>query len=181
MIFVIIGIVLFVVCIIIYLRTDTSVLIRKDLTKPILLTIFSFAGLMIALYPCAKYGIEVTKIKKDTEYFESELEIETARRGDISEALVWEVAEHNDKVSRYFNGYDLWFGTPMFQHDTAKYIVSTDGYEIASEKTEDTEPTEEETPTEEVIEPDEEVTLEEDNAVILDGKEYRLISIPRYN
>ena len=42
MIFVIIGIVLFVVCIIIYLRTDTSVLIRKDLTKPILLTIFSF-------------------------------------------------------------------------------------------------------------------------------------------
>lgn len=179
MIYVIIGIIIVVVCVIIYFSTDHSVIIKKDLIKPVLLSLFSFAGCMLSLYPFIRYSIETTALKKDTVYLQNEIKAENGRRGDISEALVWEITEHNDKVGQYFNGYNLWFGTPMFQHDTSKYIVSVDGYTIWKKQEETETPTAEETKSDEIA-IEEETTVEEDTTVILNGKEYRLISIPRY-
>lgn len=143
MIFVIIGTILVAVCVVIYMRTDMSILMRKDLIKPILLTISSFAGCMLILSPFLKFGIDITRLKKDTAYLQSEIITENTRRGNISEALVWEVTEHNDKVNCYFNNYDLWFGTPMFRHNTERYIINIDGYTVY--KQEDDITTEEET------------------------------------
>lgn len=189
MIFVIAGIVIVIACAIVYWRTDRSILIKKDLIKPILLAFFSFAGCMLAFYPFIKYSVETTNLSKNAAYLQNEVKAENSRRGDISEALVWEITEHNEKVSQYFNGYDLWFGTPMFKHDTSKYNVSVEGYTIWKKEDIDTEANEEndtavneETTVDEIedINDTEETTIEEDYTVIIDGNEYRLIPIPHF-
>ena len=101
------------------------------------------ASSAVILSPFLKFGIDITRLKKDTAYLQSEIITENTRRGNISEALVWEVTEHNDKVNCYFNNYDLWFGTPMFRHNTERYIINIDGYTVY--KQEDDITTEEET------------------------------------
>ena len=169
MFFIILGVVIITVCIIIYKRMDMSILMRKDYIKPILLSIFAFAGCLLIISPFVQYGIESSKLKRETSYLQNEIKTENARRGDISESLVYDVTQHNDKANEFVNGYNLWFGTPMFKHKADKYIVSVDGYTVWYM---DNSPTNDETIIDEIV-TDEETTVEDD-ILVIGGQRYKL-------
>lgn len=135
MAFVIAGIIIIVIDIIIATSVDSA-----DPTLAMKLkygfTALSTIGLLLAVYPFLRTSFETSKLYNDTKRLENEINSSKLLTESAAETLMSEIDEHNDNVNRYFDEYNLWFGTPMFQHDTAEYIVNTEKYEIASKETE---------------------------------------------
>ena len=169
MVYIIVGLVIIGICIVIYKKVDFDIILKTDWIKRILLGLFMFAGGMLIISPFVQYGIESSQLKRETAYLKNEVKTENARRGDISESLVYEVTQHNDKANEFVNGYNVWFGTPMFKHKADKYIVSVDGYTVWHM---DNSPTSDETIIDEIV-TDEETTVEDD-ILVIGGQRYKL-------
>lgn len=176
MVFILVGAAIIAACVVIFKKIDLDIVLKTDWIKRILLGAFAFLGGLLVLTPFVRYVSENSRLKRETAYLKNEVITENARRGDISEALVYEITQHNDKANEFVNGYNIWFGTPMFKHDPSKYIVSTEGYVICG--TVDDIPTDDETTfSEDITTTDEETTMPEDTTIVLNGQRYKLIEV----
>lgn len=166
MAFVIAGIIIIVIDIIIAKSVDS---VDTTLAMKLGFTALSMIGFLLAVYPFLRTSVETSKLYNDTKRLENEINSSKLLTESAAETLMSEIDEHNNKVNCYFDEYNLWFGTPMFQYDTAEYIVNTERYEIASKETKNA-------LSEESIITDDDITTKEHSTVIIDGKEYRLVS-----